>query len=797
MLVDAVEKIYKGLIKVEKVIFQKGNFCIFKFVEGEGSESYLQTEELKGIDSGLSSVLLKEGATYEVKYKLELNNRYGLQIKCIEGKKVYEPTSKDVHKKFFLRIFTELQVEAIFEGLEDPLSTFKNRDGKALLNVKGCGLKTANKWLDKFHGKYENMEIYVELCDYDLSDIVIRKLIKKYGGDRAVDIVKNSPYELCWDGTFTFNKADEIARAVIKGKTLDEMVNDVYRTKAFIKWYLKNKGEEGCSYVTEAELIEGMFNGLQIIDEDGGVHDVTEETMSSALVDMINNKVVWRGEGALEGMFGLMTYYDLEENIARQLLDLKNSKAEVVYDKDEWMVSIKRLELEQGWKFDEGQLKGIKTVLDNNVCVVTGIAGTGKSSVVSGVLRVLKKYKFEQCALAGRAAARLAEATGEKGKTIHSLIGMGANSSPTYNRDNPLDTDVVIVDEFSMIDGKLFKKLISAIPRGKKLILLGDPGQLDAIGCCSIANDIINSGAIPVVKLTTIHRQAENSGIITESKKVYEGEQLIPDKEYVTRDEVRGVNEDFFLTCYSPLQNTYAEVIERYKEELIDNDGTPRDIMDVQIICPIKDRGNACTAMFNEACQLYYHEVNGRDLEGVSEDDMLERGEIRGLKFDLFVGDKVINTANNYGTKEAYITPWGEWHESDSRIREIYNGNMGIVRKIDKVHNTCFIEFKGIGGVAVPFSFLSNIELGYATTVHKYQGSEAKYVIIALDYSHMILLSRELLYTAITRAKEKCILVAQNSALRYSVSHHAVSTKKTHLKRILYNMTNRDDVVLW
>ena len=400
-------------------------------------------------------------------------------------------------------------------------------------------------------------------------------------------------------------------------------------------------------------------------------------------------------------------------------------------------------------------------VLRNNNKIFAGF-NCGKSSIAFGVLELLKSCSYGICALSGKAAVRLGEASGRTGSTIHRLLGFTADGF-THNKENPLPQDIIVVDEISMIGGRLFLYLLQAVKSGAKLILLGDTGQLEAIGECNVANDIIKSGAIPVVTLDKIHRQGQKSAIITESMKVRSGKQLISSKEWAGQ-ETRGEKQDFVLDCYSDSSNTYPRTL-RYFDEAMQEVGG--DVNKVQILCPMKSRGEASVWGFNQAIQAEYNPPR-KDKDEI---EVYYTGRGKGI---LRVGDKVINVKNNYKTLNC-----------NGKITPIFNGNIGTILSIDAQNRIIIVDFIGMEQPIVITQDLSCIELAYAVTVHKYQGSAAEIVILALDFASRVLLSKELVYTGITRASKKCIVVSQNSALRFAVSQTNVSKKNTHLLKML------------
>lgn len=692
------------------------------------------------------------GQSYKITGNMVHDAKYGDQLDIINMRSVVDfDESNDRGKRQFLSsIFTPLQVQNMYEALSDPYTALKNNDSKELIKVKGCGLDTATRWILKFNLNVSMAKIFTELEDYNLTNNMIQKLMDTYGSpELVIEKVKKNPYILVTEvNGIGWAKADNIAMSGGLDKYSPE------RISSFILFYLKDKAENGCSWITTDELLGAILDTLG--------EDIPDERITEA-IRFIENKL-WYNED--KDKIGLAKYYNLENNIAKELLRLQNEDNRFKYDN--WSDEIKRLENKQGWEFTSEQKLGIQTVLDNNVVIIHGYSGTGKTSLVSAMLAVLKKYSFVQTALAGRAASRLSEVTGKEGYTIHRLLGYPKGEKEfggfEYHRFNQLGYDIYIVDEISMIGLSLFYALIQAIPTGSKLIMLGDIGQLESIGSGNIAHDLIQSPEIPTVELTQIHRQAAKSAIIAESIKLRHGQQII-EKDWVG-EETRGELQDLTLDVFSDSSNTFYRIMRKWSIEMNKDNFSP---MNVQVIVPVKNRGDACTYKLNNAIQELVNPPTNKK----------KQIELTSYKQTYIIreGDKVINTANNYK-----VTP------------NIYNGNLGTVLSItndtDELSDTygeliMVIDFIGIGKVTLSKDYFKGIELGYAITCHKFQGSEADVIIYGIDFNSYSLLTREQIYTGITRAKKHAYFIAQNSALRYATSQEGVSQKKTHLVQCL------------
>ena len=712
---------------------------------------------------------LMEDADYEISATEVENKKYGKQYQ-VNSINLYLPNgieSKEGQKEFLDIIFTKLQVKEMYEALDDPYMTLKDGDISSLVKVKNCGMKTAVAWIDKFKTYMPLSNAMKELSEYGLTEALLRRIVNHYkSSDIAVEIIQNKPYKLIEVNGVGWHKCDEIA---MKGGLKPDSPE---RIGTYILYYLQERANEGYSYIpadSNTEIENGIVSKTQkpinfidtMIEFFGD--DISDEALKGGL-DYVNDQL-WFSDD--RKFVGLKRIYDLEMSVAENLIRIRDGENDFKYSN--WKDIIKQKEIDQGWEYNEQQIEGIKAVLENQVVVITGKAGTGKSSIVDAMIAVLQGYSYAQTALSGRAAARMAEITHEEGYTIHRLLGFPKGDRDhggfVFHEDNKLPRDIIILDEVSMVDGELFNRLVKAIKTGSKLIMLGDTGQLECIGCMNIAADLIASKEIVSIELSQIHRQAANSGIITESIKAREGIQLI-EKDWIGT-EVRGKLNDLVLDCFSDKSNTFYKVMQHASSEL--EDGT--DIMDLMVIAP-SYKNESGVDNLNAALQSLYNP------------DSSEKKEVFVQKSSkawiLREGDKIINVQNDYYAKNKFTAG-------------IFNGNIGVVKNIDIDANTIAVDFQDIPGIMIlPKKNWKDLELGYAITCHKAQGSQCKKVIVGLDFGSFIQLSREWVYTAMTRAIDKCYMVAQNNALRYAVSKNSISVKRTHLVKLLaYKAANK------
>lgn len=712
---------------------------------------------------------LMEDADYEISATEVENKKYGKQYQ-VNSINLYLPNgieSKEGQKEFLDIIFTKLQVKEMYEALDDPYMTLKDGDISSLVKVKNCGMKTAVAWIDKFKTYMPLSNAMKELSEYGLTEALLRRIVNHYkSSDIAVEIIQNKPYKLIEVNGVGWHKCDEIA---MKGGLKPDSPE---RIGTYILYYLQERANEGYSYIpadANTEIENGIVSKTQkpinfidtMIEFFGD--DISDEALKGGL-DYVNDQL-WFSDD--RKFVGLKRIYDLETSVAENLIRIRDGENDFKYSN--WKNIIKQKEIDQGWEYNEQQIEGIKAVLENQVVVITGKAGTGKSSIVDAMIAVLQGYSYAQTALSGRAAARMAEITHEEGYTIHRLLGFPKGDRDhggfVFHEDNKLPRDIIILDEVSMVDGELFNRLVKAIKTGSKLIMLGDTGQLECIGCMNIAADLIASKEIVSIELSQIHRQAANSGIITESIKARKGIQLI-EKDWIGT-EVRGKLNDLVLDCFSDKSNTFYKVMQHASSEL--EDGT--DIMDLMVIAP-SYKNESGVDNLNAALQSLYNP------------DSSEKKEVFVQKSSkawiLREGDKIINVQNDYYAKNKFTAG-------------IFNGNIGVVKNIDIDANTIAVDFQDIPGIMIlPKKNWKDLELGYAITCHKAQGSQCKKVIVGLDFGSFIQLSREWVYTAMTRAIDKCYMVAQNNALRYAVSKNSISVKRTHLVNLLaYKAANK------
>ncbi|MGL5765020.1 MAG: ATP-dependent DNA helicase [Sarcina sp.] len=389
--------------------------------------------------------------------------------------------------------------------------------------------------------------------------------------------------------------------------------------------------------------------------------------------------------------------------------------------------------------------------------------------------RILVDYNektLSQCALSGKAAQRIQEVTGYEAMTIHRLLEYDPRGEVPfgYNKDCQLESDIIILDEASMVDISMFLNLIEAIKTGTKLCILGDQGQLDAIGAGNVLKDLIDSEIVPCVKLTKIHRQAQKSAIITESINIRNNNQIVGYGEECNK--ILGELQDLEVISRVNREKLVDIVIDKFKERL----KVEKDIMKVQIVAATRTRGELSTFNLNNKIKQIVNPSNDFNLP-------MECKVDKNHTYKIDVGDKIIITKNNYK-----VEVWDNKKQGFAK-GQVFNGNVGRVVSIGI--DCAELEIEGVGLVIIKSKNYNDIELAYAISIHKSQGNQCESVIVAIDTGAYMMLSCELLYTAITRAMNYCILVGENKAIRKCCSYSQGNYKQTFLKSFLKDMEDR------
>lgn len=743
------------------------SWVIAEVLEGKPASNSFGEVTIKGE----YSTGVRDGREYIIIGREVTHPTYGKQYELIYYNEDYDFTKASNQRAFLRTFMTENQVEEFYKTFDNPLEVIERGDKEELKKVHGVGDYISNRILEDFEQKRDLSQIYLELDGMGITSNLIKKLIQVYKTpQKAIQMVKEKPYELVKDiDGVGFLKADAIASCGGFGP------KDVRRIKAFIIWFLREQGNEGHSYITAKELIENIYSTLgsekEIVEKYNVEVGQPDNNIKKAIAELeAENTIVVEGneKKALRKIY-LLKYYELERDIAYHLKRLLRAHNE--FKVDNFDEAVAQAENEQGFTYTDEQKKGIRLAVESQVCIISGYAGAGKSSLIKGVLTVLNKYTFAQTALSGKAAARLQEVTGVEGYTIHRLLEFAGNGFGR-NKDNQLPYKIIVLDEISMVGGELFLSLIEAIPTGSKLIMAGDMGQLESLGLLNLAADMINSKEIPVVELKTVHRQAKASGILSTAYDIRNQYQLYTESNYCGIETV-GELQDMVIDV-SPDKDEDREKAVRYFMKYLDSSLVGHDLEKIQIVTTVRERGECCVFNLNQDIQELINPVDGSKAAVLVKKKKNAQG--KDFSFYLQVKDKIMCIKNNY-------------HLFDENEVEtsIFNGWTGEITDIDSRFVHVKFDLYKPAPILLPKTRIGEyLTLGYASTCHKCQRSGFDVVICILDYSAPpSMLTHQMAYTMLTRAKKKCVLIAQTRALSKAIATDFISTKRTFLPMFL------------
>ena len=602
----------------------------------------------------------------------------------------------------------------------DTLEIIENQPEK-LSQVEGVGKKRIGIIKSAWSAQREIKNVMIFLQSHNVSTTHATKIYKTYQ-DQAIPVVKENPYRLADDiYGIGFKTADSIAQ------NLGVDNESPYRVQAGLKYVLSQKAEEGHVFLFRTELISTCQEILEL----------SESAISEGISALIAAEDIISETIREEEAIFLAPFYYAEVGIAniigRMLQFPPASLSQADFDR-----SIDQIQHSLAIHLANGQKKAIQTAVNSQVMVLTGGPGTGKTTTTLGMIRLLEKlgYRILLAAPTGRAAKRLSEATGREAKTVHRLLEFSPNEGGFQrNRHNPLEADVVIVDEVSMIDLVLMNNLVKAVSQKTKLILIGDVDQLPSVGAGNVLKDMIASEVVDLVRLTEVFRQAQESMIITNAHQINSGQ-----GPNLTGDASR----DFFFIEVDDVDQVAEQIGQLVQSRLPKHYGFD-PFNDVQVLCPMR-RGVVGSENLNKLLQKLLNPPNS---------GMINSGSM------FRVGDKVMQVRNNY--------------EYD-----VFNGDIGRVEAVDQIDKVLQIRFPD-KIVDYDMADLNELVLAYATTVHKSQGSEYQAVILPLVTQHYIMLQRNLLYTGITRAKKIVVLIGSKRALNICVHNNKVTHRNTHL----------------
>lgn len=683
------------------------------------------------LDANVGSVIIAEG-------NWKVDTKYGRQFiaekweetlpATVYGMEKYLGSGlvKGVGPKFAKKIVQRFGVDT-FTVIEDNI--------QMLIEIEGIGKKRIRQIAESWQRQKKVKNIMLFLQEHDVSTAFAAKIYKQYGSE-SIEKVRENPYRLADDiWGIGFKTADGIAEKLGFDK------ESYVRLRSGLMYTLSELADEGHVYAWQGQLLEKASALL----------NAGQEYIVMTMDQMVKEKdLVCEGLTEERAVY-LPPFYYAEIGVSNKLRKLAGSpasdrlwvqlqRAREKTGNQNLSVDVSRIQKAVHMEYDEIQAGAIRLAASTKVMVLTGGPGTGKTTTTQGIIAAFRAYglKVLLAAPTGRAAKRLSETTGMKAETIHRLLGCRPPEGYLRNEKNPLEGDVLVVDECSMIDIILMNSLLKAVPESMRLLLVGDTDQLPAVGAGNVLRDIIDSGVFPVIRLTRIFRQAQTSRIIMNAHRVNAGK--MPDIS-------NGKTADFFFMECEDADTAAAKIVELVNTKL------PAyyhiQPQSIQVLTPMQ-RGAAGAASLNLALQ----------------EALNPKGD--GLHRNGFVfrsGDKVMQIKNNYD-------------------KEIFNGDIGMVQSVNIQDRSLTVNFDG-RLVEYDVTELDELLHAYATTIHKAQGSEYPVVVMPVLMSHYVMLQRNLIYTGITRAKKILVMVGTKKALAYAVGNVTVTKRNTLLKERL------------
>lgn len=714
---------------VEDVIFHNDDngYAVFDFKSDDGDE----------IICVGTVPQIRRGDMLKLTGGMVIHPTYGLQFKVEFYERVVPTTAVAIEKYLSSGIVKGIGPKTAKKIVDKfGAATFYVIEEKfdRLVEIKGITYDKALAVHNSFCSQRDIRKVMLYLQEFGVTPAFAMKVYKKYGY-RTIDIIKENPYRMAEDiAGIGFKTADRIAYSM--GIPTDSP----NRVKSGIKYILSESLLDGNVFMTKDSLIR----------QAGEILSVDEEMVDNCLRELqIEHKVFNENIDGTDAVY-LMTMYYTEISAAKKLLELSffhdDADLKKINDK------IDAVEDLSGICLAKQQRTAVIEAMREGVLVITGGPGTGKTTIIHTIIQIFKSSGMEVVLAAptGRAAKRMTETTGIEAKTIHRMLGVAYadddNGRQKFdkNETEPIEADVIIIDEVSMVDMQLFNNLLKAIEPGTRLILVGDANQLPSVAAGNVLKDIIKSEKIKVVRLTEIFRQARESAIITNAHKINSGEEPV----------MNGKNTDFFFVNAQYAPEVPGKIVELITKRLPKFTGVD-SFSDMQVLTPMR-KGDIGAAGLNKTLQKALNPPS----------DGKKEYETSSCTFRE--GDKVMQIKNNYNISWKIENRLGKVIDDGTGI---YNGDMGIIKSINKQAETITVLFDDMRQAVYEFTALDELELAYAVTIHKSQGSEYPVVIIPIHSGPPMLMSRNLLYTAVTRAKKFVIIVGLKSSVNRMVAN--------------------------
>ena len=734
---------------VEHIVFRNNDngYTVFQLISGE--------EELTCVGS---FSVLAEGEFVQVSGAMKEHPLYGEQLQ-VERYEVLAPEDETAMERYLgsgavKGIGAALAARIVRRFKKDTFRIIEE-EPERLAEVKGISERRAMEIAEQLEDKKELRQAMMFLTRYGISMSLAVKIYQKYGPG-TYQVVQENPYRLADEiSGIGFKAADEIAGRI------GIHTNSDYRIRSGLLYVLLQAAGEGHTCLPKEILLRRAVELLR----------VEEEEIHVQILNLCMDQKLVIKEREQRTLVFYSRYYYMELNTARMLHDL-NLEGEM--EEEQILDKLKRVEEHSLIQLDEMQRQAVVESVKNGLLIITGGPGTGKTTTINAIIRYFETEEMEirLAAPTGRAAKRMTEATGYEALTIHRLLELsggpaeGQNGAAfERNEENPLEADVIIIDEMSMVDIFLMHSLLRAVSAGTRLILVGDINQLPSVGPGCVLKDMIRSEKYHVVMLTKIFRQAAQSDIIVNAHKINRGEPV----------ELNNKSRDFFF-----LKRQDPNIIIRVLLALIQEKLPPyvhTKPYDIQVLTPMR-KGALGVERLNEILQRYLNPPSG---------DKTEKETLRGLFRE---GDKVMQIKNNYQIEWEARNRYGIAVDKGTGI---FNGDMGVIKCIDLTAETVEVLFDEYRTVVYEFSQLDELELSYAVTIHKSQGSEYPAVVIPLLTGPHMLMNRNLLYTAVTRARSCVTLVGSKETFSRMIANASEQARHSGLMERIWEVEGRED----
>lgn len=702
--------------------------------------------------------LLKEGQQIRFKGEWINHKQFGRQFKIEEYHELLPSSAKEIEKYLSTGIIHGIgpvTAKKIVNKFGDKTLEILDNDIERLKEVDGIGEKKFNIIYDSYLESKDLKDIIMFFQKHGVTINQCLKIYKKFGPD-SIDIVSKNPYILNDEiSGIGFLTADRIARS------LGIEIVSPFRIQSGIRYVLNNFSGLGNTYMPQKMLIDECKKVL-MIEEELVVENIYNSVLEGKLkVEKINE---------IDAVYALPYYY-CELGVTNKIITLSIENFQTI--NTDILFEIESFERKYNIKFAQAQKEAIIGAFNNGIEIITGGPGTGKTTIIKCIIEIYENsgMKVLLAAPTGRAAKRMSESTGREAKTIHRLLEMGVsddeNSFFGKGEGEPLEGDVIIIDEASMIDIMLMNSLLKAIKLGTRVIIVGDVDQLPSVGPGNVLRDLINSNFINVVRLNEIFRQGKESMIIVNAHKINNGE--LP---YLNKKDG-----DFFFDSRENMDDILKTIIDLINRRLPNFNSKWNKVKDIQILSPTRKGLLGVENLNNELQQILNPQAEHKKEKKVKEVIFRE-------------GDKVMQIKNNYSLKWTRINGVG-----DEEGVGVFNGDMGFIESINEDKGTLAVVFDDERRVVYEFAFLDELELAYAITVHKSQGSEFKVVITPVFMGSAFLMNRNILYTGITRAKELVVVVGSQKALKYMVTNTNNVERYSSLKERIIDITADEKII--